>query len=308
MASITPALVKQLRERTGVGMMDCKKALEENTGDLEAATDWLRKKGLAVAAKKAGRTAAEGLIGMRLDGPVGVLVEVNSETDFVARNETFQALVRLIAGMAPAAKGDVAALVGYPVSGTGRTVGQEIQQAIGVIGENLTLRRTAFLEVEQGLVAGYVHAQVAAGLGKIGVLVGLRSKAPPAALVDLGKSLAMHVAAANPLALDRASFDAAVVARERAIYVDQAKATGKPDSIVEKMVEGRLRKFYEEQALLEQVFVVDTEKRVREVVDAAAKELGTPVEVTGFVRMVLGEGIERQQADLAAEVAKLTGA
>jgi elongation factor Ts len=308
MASITPALVKQLRESTGAGMMDCKKALEENAGDLDASTDWLRKKGLAAAARKAGRVAAEGLIGMRLEGRVGALVEVNSETDFVARNETFQALVHLIAGMAPGARGDVTALAGFPVSGTGRTVGQEIQQAIGVIGENLTLRRTAFLEVEEGLVAGYVHAQAAPGLGKIGVLVGLRSKAKPATLAELGKQLAMHVAAANPQALDRESFDPARVERERAIYADQARATGKPESIIEKMVEGRLRKFFEESTLLEQVFVVDTEKRVKEAVEAAAKEQGTPVEVTGFVRMVLGEGIDRQQADLAAEVAKLTGA
>ncbi len=308
MASITPALVKQLRETTGAGMMDCKKALEENAGNIEASTDWLRKKGLAAAAKKAGRVAAEGLIGMRLDGRVGALVEVNSETDFVARNETFQALVHLIAGLAPGAKGDVAALASFPVSGSGRTVEQEIQQAMGVIGENLTLRRTSYLEVDEGLVAGYVHAQAAPGLGKIGVLVALRSKAQPATLAELGKQLAMHVAAANPQALDRESFDAALVERERAIYADQARATGKPENIIEKMVDGRLRKFFEEAALLEQVFVVDTEKRVRQVVEAVAKEQGTPVEVTGFVRMVLGEGIEKQQDDLAAEVAKLTGA
>ena len=308
MASITPALVKQLRETTGAGMMDCKKALEENAGDIEASTDWLRKKGLAAAAKKAGRVAAEGLIGMRLEGRVGALVEVNSETDFVARNETFQALVHLVAGLAPGAKGDVAALTEFPVSGAGRTVGQEIQQAIGVIGENLTLRRTAFSRSTRASSPATFMPRRPRAWARSACWSACARRRMPAALAELGKQLAMHVAAANPQALDRESFDPALVERERAIYAEQARATGKPESIVEKMVEGRLSKFFEEAALLEQVFVVDTERRVRQVVEAAAKEHGTPVEVTGFVRMVLGEGIDKQQADLAAEVAKLTGA
>jgi elongation factor Ts len=306
MAAITPGLVKQLREQTGAGMMDCKKALEEAGGDLQAANDWLRKKGLAAAAKKAGRITAEGLIGMRLEGRVGALVEVNSETDFVARNEVFQALVRHIVGLAPGARGDLAALARTTVSATGRTVEDEVRQAIAVIGENLTLRRTAFLEVDAGIVAGYVHNQVAAGLGKLGVLVAVTSAAAPAKLAELGRQIAMHVAAANPQALDVASLDPAVVAHERTIFADQARASGKPEAIIEKMVEGRIRKFYEEAVLLEQVFVVDTDKRVKQVVEAAAKELGTPVAVTGFVRMALGEGIEKEADDLAAEVAKLT--
>ena len=306
MSAITPSLVKQLRELTGAGMMDCKRALEECGGDLEAATDWLRKKGLAAAAKKAGRVAAEGLIGIRLEGTMGALVEVNSETDFVARNETFQQLVRHIAGLAPGARGDVEALKKMVVSASGRTVADEITQAIAVIGENLKLRRTAYLEVPRGLVAGYVHNQVAVGLGKLGVLVGLASDAEPASLAELGKQLAMHIAAANPRAVDVAGLDLALVQRERAIFAEQARASGKPESIVEKMVEGRLRKFYEEAVLLEQTFVVDPEKRVKDVVAAAAKAAGAPITVAGFVRMQLGEGIEKESSDLAAEVAKLT--
>jgi elongation factor Ts len=306
MAEITAALVKQLREQTGAGMMDCKKALGQTEGDLEGAVDWLRKKGLAAAAKKAGRVTSEGLIGMRLDGRVGALVEVNSETDFVARNETFQALVHHIAGLAPSAKGDLARLQETPISGTGRSVKDEVAQAIGVIGENLNLRRTVAIEVEEGLVAGYLHNQLAPGLGKIGVLVGLRSKAAPAALAEIGKQLAMHVAAASPQAVRSEEIDPAVVERERAIFSEQAAASGKPANIIEKMVEGRIRKFYEEAALLEQVFVVDTEKKVKQAIEAAAKAAGTPIEVTAFVRMALGEGIEKQESDLAAEVAKLT--
>lgn len=305
MAQVTPALVKQLREQSGAGMMDCKRALEENGGDLEASTDWLRKKGLAAAAKKAGRVAAEGLIGLRLGGAEAALVEVNSETDFVARNDTFQALVREIADLALAAKGDIEKLKAMTVGSSGRTVEQEVQQAIGVIGENITVRRTAYLEVPEGVVAGYMHSQTSPGLGKIGVLVALQSKGDAAALGELGRQIAMHVAAANPQSLDIASIDPAIVERERAIFADQAAASGKPANIIEKMVEGRIRKFYEEAVLLEQVYVVDTEKRVKEVVAAAAKELGTPVELTGFVRMALGEGIVKEDEDLAAEVAKL---
>jgi elongation factor Ts len=277
MAEITAALVKQLREQTGAGMMDCKRALTETGGDYEAAVDWLRKKGLAAAAKKAGRVAADGLVALRLDGKRGALAEINAETDFVARNEAFQRLCHQVAEL-----------------------------ALAVIGENIGLRRTAFLEVESGLVAGYMHAQAAPGLGRIGVLVALEADAPAATLEELGKQLAMHVAAANPQALDTASLDPALIARERAVYSEQARASGKPDTIVEKMVEGRLRKFYEESVLLEQAFVIDPDRRVKQVVEAGAKELGAALRVAGFARMALGEGIDKPQDDLATEVAKMT--
>jgi len=306
MAEITAALVKQLREQTGAGMMDCKKALAETSGDLEGAVDWLRKKGLAAATKKAGRVTAEGLIGIRLDGRQGALVEVNSETDFVARNEVFQALVHHIADLAPGARGDLEALRQTPISATGRTVAEEITQAIAVIGENLSLRRTAYVEVEQGLVAGYLHNQAAAGLGKIGVLVALGFAASPEKLAGLGKQLAMHIAASRPEAVTADKVDAALIERERQIFVEQAKASGKPDNIIAKMVEGRVRKYLEEVALLDQVWVFDTDKRVKQVLDAAANDIGAPVTVTSFVRMELGEGVAKQETDLAAEVAKMT--
>jgi elongation factor Ts len=307
MAEITAALVKQLRELTGAGMMDCKRALGETGGDLEAAVDWLRKKGLAAAARKAGRVTAEGLIAMRLEAVAGALVEVNSETDFVARNETFQALVRQIAELAPAARGDVEALRAMTVPATGRTVADEITRAIAVIGENINLRRTVFLEVGKGVVAGYLHGQLAPGLGKLGVLVALGSTAAPAGLAELGKQLAMHVAASNPQAVAIERVDPALLARERAIFAGQARASGKPDSIIERMVEGRVRKFYEEAVLLEQAWVIDTSLKVKQVVAAAAKELGAPIEVAAFARIALGEGIDKPGDDLAAEVAKLTG-
>ena len=307
MAEITTALVKELRERTGAGMMDCKRALGEAAGDIEIATDWLRKKGLAAAAKKASRVTSEGLIGLALTDQAGALVEVNAETDFVARNESFQELVRRIAALAPEAKGDLAALKAARIEATGRTVEEEITQAIAVIGENINLRRTAYLEVEQGVVAGYLHNQLAPGLGKLGVLVALSSAGDRARVAELGKQLAMHVAATNPQAVSIAELDPAVVDRERAIYADQARASGKPENIIEKMVEGRIRKFYEEAVLLEQVFVVDTDKRVKEAVQAAAKELGSAVEVVAFVRMALGEGVDKGSDDFAAEVAQLAG-
>ena len=306
MAEITTALVKELRERTGAGMMDCKRALGEAAGDIEVATDWLRKKGLAAAAKKASRVTSEGLIGLALTDNAGALVEVNAETDFVARNEGFQELVRRIAALAPQAKGDLEALKAARIEATGRTVADEITQAIAVIGENINLRRTAYLEVEQGVVAGYLHNLLAPGLGKLGVLVALSSAGDKVRVAEIGKQLAMHVAATNPQAVSIAELDPAVVERERAIYADQARTSGKPENIIEKMVEGRIRKFYEEAVLLEQVWVIDTDKRVKQVVEAAAKELGAPVKVTGFVRMALGEGIEKQESDLAAEVAKMT--
>lgn len=307
MAEITTALVKELRERTGAGMMDCKKALAENGGDLEVATDWLRKKGLAAAAKKAGRVASEGLIGMALMDGAGALVEVNAETDFVARNETFQGLVRSVAALAPSVKGDVDALKTTRVAASGRTVEEEITQAIAVIGENMTLRRAAFLEVASGVVAGYLHNQLAPGVGKLGVLVALESSGDTARLAELGKQLAMHVAATNPQAVSADRVEPAVVERERAIYADQARSSGKPEAIIEKMVEGRMRKFYEDAVLLEQAFVVDPDKRVRQAVDEAAKELGAPIQISAFVRFALGEGVDKPSDDFASEVAQLAG-
>ncbi len=307
MAQITASLVKELRERTGAGMMDCKKALQETGGDIEAAVDWLRKKGLAAAAKKAGRTATEGLVAVVTEDGRGAVVEVNSETDFVARNETFQELVGRIARLALAVKGDEAALRQATVAETGRSVEEEITHAIATIGENIRLRRAAYLEVSPGLVAGYVHAQSAPGMGRIGVLVALRSEAPAERLAELGKQLAMQVAAASPQAVSVERLDPEVVAREREILTEQARASGKPENIIQKMVEGRLRKFYEEAVLLEQRFVMDPDRKVRDVLAAFAKETGAPVEVADFVRMALGEGLERREDDFAAEVARMSG-
>lgn len=302
MAEITAALVKALREKTGAGMMDCKKALTETAGDFESAVDWLRKKGLAVAAKKAGRTAAEGLIGLALDGSRGALVEVNSETDFVARNEQFQAFVRTAAELALDAGGDIDALARAATPGDG-TLGEEVNRLVGTIGENLILRRTAALSADPGVVAGYIHNQAAPGLGKIGVLVALQSAGEAEALADLGKKLAMHVAAAAPTAIDKDGVDPTLLDREREILAEQARASGKPEEIVGKMVEGRLRKYYEEVCLLEQTYVIDGETKVAKVLEQAAKDLGGEVTVTGMVRFLLGEGIERAASDFAAEVA-----
>jgi elongation factor Ts len=308
MAEITAALVKELRDKTGAGMMDCKKALGEAGGDMEGAVDWLRTKGLAAAAKKAGRVAAEGLVGVATRGPAGAVVEVNSETDFVARNELFQAFVRTVAGLAvggpnnPKA-GDVEALKATPYPGTGRTVAEELTELVARIGENLVLRRSERLAVGNGVVASYMHNALAPGLGKIGVLVALESEAPTEALAALGRQLAMHVAAANPQYLDIASVSAAALDRERAVLREQAADSGKSEEIVNRMVEGRLRKFYEDTVLLEQVFVIDGETRLSKVVEAAAKQAGKPIKVAGFVRMQLGEGIDRPTTDLAAEVA-----
>ena len=306
MADITAAMVKELRERTGAGMMDCKKALGETGGDVEQAVDALRKKGLAAAAKKAGRTTADGLIGLVVDGTKGAVVEVNSETDFVARNDAFQALVAQITGVAIAAGGDVEALKGLTLPATGKSVADSITNAIGVIGENINLRRTAVVEVGSGAVAGYLHQQSAPGLGRMGVLVGLESTGDKAALDAFGKQLAMHIAATNPQSITVADLDPAVVDRERNIFADQARASGKPDSIIEKMVEGRLRKFYEESVLLEQTWVIDTDKKVKDALADAVTAAGAPVTVSTFVRLALGEGIVKEADDLAAEVAKLT--
>ena len=303
MADITAGLVKELREKTGAGMMDCKRALSETSGDLEGAVDWLRKKGLAAAAKKAGRVAAEGLVGTAVAGNAGAVVEINAETDFVARNENFQAFVRSVAALALAKGGDIEALKAAPYPGTGRNVADELTHMIATIGENMALRRAQRLQVKNGVVVSYVHNALASGLGKIGVLVALESSAPADRLAGFGRQLAMHVAAANPHYLDTASVDPAALERERAILKDQARASGKPDAIVEKMVEGRLKKFYEEVVLVEQIFVIDGETRIAKAIEAAAKELGAPIKVAGFARFALGEGIDKGTTDFAAVVA-----
>ncbi len=303
MAEVTAALVKELREKTGAGMMDCKRALGDSAGNIEEAIDWLRKKGLAAAAKKAGRVAAEGLIGLATKGAVGAVVEVNSETDFVARNKDFQAFVRILSELAVQTGDDIEALNGTPFPGTGRTVGGELTYLISTIGENLVLRRSQRVAVGEGLVCSYVHNALGPGIGKIGVIVGLASSAPGDRLAALGKQLAMHVAAASPLYLDIASVPQAALDRERDILREQAQTSGKPESIIDKMVDGRLRKYYEEVVLLEQIFVVDQETRIAKVVENAAKDAGAPIRVTGFARFALGEGIERQRSDFAAEVA-----
>jgi elongation factor Ts len=303
MPEVTAALVKELRERTGAGMMDCKRALGESNGDIEAAVDWLRTKGLSSAAKKAGRVAAEGLIGVATRPLAGALVEVNSETDFVARNEAFQAFVRTVADLAVNGDGELETLTRSPYPGTGRSVEEQLTHLIATIGENLVLRRSTRLAVAEGGVYSYMHNSLGPGLGKIGVIVALKSTAGPPALVDLGRQLAMHVAAANPLYLDIASVPPAALERERGVLREQARASGKSGDIVERMVEGRLRKFYEEFVLLEQVFVVDQETKIAKVVENAAKAAGAPITVTGFARFALGEGIERNRTDFAAEVA-----
>src|SRR4051794_23760250 len=307
MAEITAASVKELRERTGAGMMDCKKALAENNGEMEVAIDWLRAKGLSAAAKKAGRTAAEGLVGIAVEGTRGAMVEVNSETDFVAKNEQFQAFVGNVAKLALAHGTDIEALgnAQYP---TGGTVSEALTENIAKIGENQSLRRAALLEVSQGAVVSYVHNQVAPGLGKIGVLVALESAAPVEALSELGRQIAQHVAAAHPLALTAEDLPADLIERERAIAMEKAKESGKPQNIVEKMVEGGLAKFRKENALTTQLFVRDNKTPVAEVVAAAAKDAATGIALKGFVRFQLGEGIEKKQEDFAAEVAAAAGA
>ena len=306
MAEITAASVKELRERTGAGMMDCKKALAETNGDMEAAVDWLRAKGLAAAAKKAGRTAAEGLIGTAVEGTRGAVVEVNSETDFVAKNEQFQDFVRSIAKLALQTGDDVEALGAAEYPGGG-SVSEKLTNNIATIGENQSLRRAAVLEVGSGVVVPYIHNAVAPGLGKIGVLVALESAASAETLQALGKQLAMHIAAANPLALSGDALDPALVERERAIAMEKARESGKPANIVEKMVEGSLAKFRKENALLSQLFVMDNKTPVAEVLAAAGKEAGAGIELASFVRFQLGEGIEKEESDFAAEVAAAAG-
>ena len=306
MAEITAASVKELRERTGAGMMDCKKALAENNGEMEASIDWLRAKGLAAAAKKAGRTAAEGLVGVIVEGTRGAVVEVNSETDFVAKNEIFQDFVRNVAKLALENGTDVEALGAAQYPGGG-TVQEKLTDNIAKIGENQSLRRAAVLPVNEGAVVSYVHNQVAPGLGKIGVLVALESAAPAETLATLGKQIAMHVAAAHPLALSAEDLDPSLIERERSIASEKAKESGKPANIVEKMVEGSLAKFRKESSLLTQLFVMDNKTPVAEVVASTAKDAGTGIQLIGFVRFQLGEGIEKQQSDFAAEVAAAAG-
>jgi elongation factor Ts len=282
-------------------MMDCKKALTETNGDIEAGVDWLRKKGLSQAAKKAGRVAAEGLIGVAASGPKGAMVEVNAETDFVARNDSFQAVVRDAASAALEQGGDVEKIKTTKVGGA--TIADKLTNLVATIGENMGLRRGVALQVKSGVVASYVHSAVAPGLGKIGVLVAIESTGDAAKLQALGKQIAMHVAAANPQSLSITEVDPAALKRERDILTEQAMASGRPANVIEKMVEGRLRKYYEETVLLEQLYVVDGESRVSAVVEKAAKEIGAPVTISGFRRFALGEGIERKESDFAAEVA-----
>ncbi len=301
--SISAAQVKQLREMTGAGMMDCKAALAETNGDLEAAVDWLRKKGIAKADKKAGRTAAEGLVAVASAGNDAVVVEVNSETDFVARNDAFQDMVRNVAQVALTTDGSVDAVAAATYTGSEKTVTDTIKDAIGTIGENMSLRRAAKLSVSQGAVATYVHNVVVDGLGKMGVLVAIETTGNADAARAFGRQVAMHVAATNPLALTAEEVDPAAVAREKDIFSAQARESGKPEAIIEKMVEGRLRKFYEEVVLLKQAFVLNPDMTVEQALQAAEKEIGAPAKLTGFVRFALGEGIEKEEADFAAEVA-----
>ena len=307
MAEISAGLVKELREKTGAGMMDCKKALAESAGNLEGAVDWLRKKGLSAAAKKSGRVASEGLIGALVKGNTGTLVEVNAETDFVARNETFQALAHEVAGLAHGVGGDLDKLKAAKTK-SGRTVEEELTHLIATIGENMSLRRAASLSVSPGVVASYIHNQTAPGLGRLGVIVALESTGDAAKLATLAHQIAMHVAAANPQAVDVSGLDPDAVAREKGVLLDQAAQSGKADEIVQKMVEGRLRKFYQEVVLLEQDFVLEPGTSVRKAVEAASKALGAPVRVAGFLRFALGEGLEKKKDDFAAEVAQLSGA
>jgi elongation factor Ts len=301
MAEITAVMVKELREKTGAGMMDCKTALNETNGDMEAAVDWLRKKGLAKAAKKAGRVAAEGLIGIKVSGTKGVAVEVNAETDFVARNDHFQGLVKLIADVALSAGADVEKIKAAKAGSM--TVEEAIASSIATIGENMSLRRATGLSVSKGAIGSYMHNSVSDGLGKIGVLVALESSGNPAELAALGRLIAMHVAAANPQAVDAAGLDPAVIAREKDVMADKYKQQGKPANVIDKIVESGIKTFYKEVCLLEQSYIHETDKSVAQALKDAEGKVGGPVKVTGFARYALGEGIEKQESDFAAEVA-----
>ena len=306
MAEITAAAVKDLRERSGAGMMDCKKALTENGGDMEAAIDWLRTKGLATAAKKSSRTAAEGLVGVAVEGKKGAAVEVNSETDFVAKNDQFQDFVRTVSKLALTTGDDIGALAAAAYPGGG-TVQEKLTANVATIGENQQLRRVKTVSVNEGAVVSYVHNAAGAGIGKIGVLVALEGSAPVDKIETLGKSLAMHIAAASPLALHEEGLDAALVDRERAIAAEKAAESGKPANIIEKMVEGAVAKFRKESALLSQIFVMDNKTKIADVIQAAAKEAGGTIALTDYVRFQLGEGIVKETSDFAAEVAAAAG-
>jgi elongation factor Ts len=303
MATISAALVKELREKTGAGMMDCKTALTETGGDMEAAVDWLRAKGLAKAAKKAGRVAAEGLVGVSEGDGRAAVVEVNSETDFVARNETFQDMVSTIADVARDTGGDTAALAAAPYPGAGKSVEEHVTEMVATIGENLSLRRSAVLTVGEGTVASYIHGAVKPGLGRIGVLVALESAGDKGVLTELGKQIAMHVAATSPLSISVGDLDPTIVERERQVLTEQARESGKPENVIEKMIEGRLRKYYEEVVLLSQAFVVNPDLTVEKAVKEAEGGAGAPIKVVAFERFAIGEGIEKDETDFAAEVA-----
>jgi elongation factor Ts len=303
MSNITAEMVKALRERTGAGMMDCKKALAENNGDMEAAVDWLRAKGISKAEKKSGRTAAEGLIGISSGGHKAVVVEVNSETDFVARNEAFQDLVRGVAAVALTTDGKVESVAAATYPSTGKSVEDTIKDAIATIGENMALRRSVLLEVSEGTVATYIHNAAGDGIGKLGVLVALKSAGDKEVLWSIGRQVAMHIAATNPLAIRPEEVDAAVAERERNVFIEQSRASGKPENIIGKMVDGRMRKFFEEVALLSQAFVINPDVTVGQAIKDAEKLAGASIEVTGMARLLLGEGVEKEETDFAAEVA-----
>lgn len=305
MTNVSASAVRELRDRTGAGMMDCKKALDENNGDMEAAIDWLRKKGLAAAAKKAARTAAEGLVAAVAKGTVGALVEVNAETDFVGRNEKFQEFVAKVAELIEVNGDDLEALKNSAYPGTGRTVSEELTELIAVIGENMSLRRAKILRVKEGVVASYIHSATTPILGRIGVLVALESSAPQDKLQQLGRQIAMHIAAAQPQSCHVHDLDQSLLERERTVLTEQAKESGKPMEFIDKMIEGRIRKYYEEVVLHEQLFLIDdTKRKVAQVVEDAGKTFGAPVKLTEFACFRLGEGIEKEEKDFAAEVAQ----
>lgn len=303
MAEITAAMVKELRETTGAGMLDCKKALVEAGADMEKAVDWLRKKGLASAAKKSGRIAAEGLVAVAIEGNKGAVVEVNSETDFVAKNDIFQDYVADAAIVALKNDGDIEKMKAFNCPKCGKTFGERLTDMIAKIGENMNLRRAKVISVNNGLVCSYVHNAAKEGLGKIGVLVALESSADKAKLADLGKHIAMHIAATAPVALNIEGVPAEAVAHEKSIFAEQAAASGKPANIIEKMVEGRVRKYYDEVVLEEQLYIMDSDKKVKQVVADAAKELGTDIKIKDYVCFKLGEGLQKKEEDFAAEVA-----
>ncbi len=307
--AISASQVKELRELTGAGMMDCKNALNATNGDIEAAIDWLRSKGLSKAAKKSGRVAAEGLVGVKTAPNKGAVVEVNSETDFVALNEEFQSLVTTIASCAIESTEilDAQKVNALPFPDSEMNVGEKITATVATIGENMVLRRAAGLQVEDGVVASYIHNGVVDGLGRMGVLVALQSSGNKDVLLVLGKQIAMHIAAINPMAISSDDLDPAIVARERAVFTEQANASGKPPAIIEKMVEGRIRKFYAEVCLLEQVFVIDGENKISDVLKKAEEDAGAEIKLSGFIRMALGDGVEKVESDFAAEVAAAVG-